>query len=150
MQKLGLLLTGSIASLMMGCTTLGNLATPAASPFVQIAVDVGVATAVGVGPAAHAKAVGISAAAQAALAVDQGNAVTLTVIEAAINAQIAKLNLPPADKLAFGVLTQTLGAIVTQSLSGGAVMTPAGTVTSKAQVAIALVLQDVIAACAVY
>lgn len=140
------------AGILGGCTTLGNFATPAANPLVQVAADVAVAQAVGTGADAHARAQKIASIANAALAIDTGNSTTLVAVESAVTAQIAKLSLPPADALAAQVLVQTLGGIVTQQLTagGGAVTTPAGTAKTSTTVAIALVLNDVIAATAVY
>lgn len=135
---------------LAACSTLSNLTTPAANPLVQVAVDVAVAQVVGTGAAAHAKAVKISSIASQALALDTGSSVAITAIEASVTAQIAKLNLPPADALAANVLVQTVEALITQKLSSGSTTTSAGTVTSTTNVAIALVLNDVIQACAIY
>jgi hypothetical protein len=147
-----LILLALLIPLLIGaCTTLGNLATPAANPLIQVAVDVAVAQVVGApGPAAHAKAQQIASIASTALAVDQGSSVAIGAIQAAVNAQIVKLNLPPADLLAAQVLVQTIDAIIQQKLVGGSATGPAGTVTAASTVAIAQILQDVIAATAVY
>ncbi len=152
MKRLALLATSVIATaLICACTTLGNLATPAANPLIQVAVDVAVAQVIGTpGPAAHAKALQIASIAKTALAVDQGSSVAIGAIQAAVNAEIVKLNLPPADLLAAQVLVQTIDAIIQQKLSTGSTTTPAGTVTPATTVAIAQILNDVIAATAVY
>jgi len=52
--------------------------------------------------------------------------------------------------LAAQVLVQTIDAIIQQKLVGGSATGPAGTVTAASTVAIAQILQDVIAATAVY
>jgi predicted small lipoprotein YifL len=150
MFRLHSLIAIAALALLAGCTSLGNLTTPSGNVLVQVAVDVAVGQVVGTGPTAKAKAAQISAIAQQALSIDQGSSVTLAALEGAVNAQIAKLNLPPADALAAQVLVQTVESIITQKLTGGATTTPAGTVTPTSSVAIALVLQDVITACSVY
>jgi hypothetical protein len=149
-RALALVCAAALAALICGCSTLSNLTTPAANPLIQVAVDVAVAQVVGTGASAHAQAQKISSIAQQALALDNGSSVAITAIESAVNAQIAKLNLPPADALAANVLVQTVETLITQKLGGGSTTTTAGTVTSTTNVAIALVLNDVIQACAIY
>ncbi len=126
-----------------GCASLGKLMTPAAVPFVQVAVDVAVAAAVGTDPAAQkTKASQIKAIAQQLLLVDQGEAVTLTALQAIVNAKVASLNLPPADVAAAMLLTQALTDAVTAEISTAT----QGAVSPATQVAIAQVLNDVISA----
>jgi hypothetical protein len=132
---------------LSGCAVLSKLTTPAAAPFVQVAVDAAVAGAVGTNPAiAKTKAVKIKAIAQQALAADSGTTATLAAVEGVVNAQILKLNLPPADVAAAQLLTATLTVVIQNQLSSPS----ASGVTASTQVAIAQVLQDVILATSAY
>ena len=130
--------------LLPACTTLGNLVSPTGSALVSVAVDlaVGAAVAKGVSPTL------IATTAQELLALDSGSSVAITAIDAALQAKLASLHLPPADLLAVNVLSTSIVAIINSKITaaGGAVKTATGTVTATTQVAIALVLNDVIAA----
>lgn len=146
-----LLVIGLISAIaigaLAGCATLAKVMTPAAQPFLQVSVDVAVATAVGNNPATQkAKAAQIKAIAIAALAVDTGTQVALSAIEGVVNTQIASLNLPPADLAAAQLLTATLAAIVQVKLSSSA----AGQVTAATQVAVSDICNDVVSATSAY
>jgi len=132
---------------LSGCATLGKIVTPTVQPFLQVAVDVAVATAVGANPATQkTNAARIKTIATEVLTLDTGTQVALSAVEAAVNAKIASLNLPPADLAAAQLLTATLEAIIQTKLQGSA----AGTVTQTTQVAIADVVNDVISATSAY
>jgi hypothetical protein len=147
MKKLFAAAAAACIVALSGCAFVSKLSTPAAAPFVQVAVDAAVAGAVGTNPAiAKVKAARIKAIAQQALAADSGTTATLAAVEGVVNAQLVKLNLPPADLAAAQLLTATLTAVIQQQLSSPS----AGAVTAQTQVAIAQVLQDVILATSAY
>jgi hypothetical protein len=132
---------------LSGCSTLASVLTPAAQPFLQVAVDAAVATAVGSNAATQkANAVKIKTIATEVLTLDTGTMVALSAVEAAVNAKIATLNLPPADLAAANLLTATLAAVIQTKLSTSA----AGAVTATTQVAVADIANDVISACSAY
>jgi hypothetical protein len=134
-------------ALLSGCSFISKLTTPAAAPFVQVAVDAAVAVAVGTNQAvAKVKASQIKAIATQALAADTGTTATLSAIESVVNAQILKLNLPAGDVAAAQLLTATLTAVIQSELSSP----KASAVTAQTQVAIAQVLNDVILATSAY
>jgi hypothetical protein len=131
MRKLFLTL---MTSLVCACATIGgwfNNNPADVQAIVIIAVDLAIAKGI---PAAK-----INEIATAALAADQGTAVTLAAISAAINVEIAKLNLPAADMAAIEVFEATLDTILTAYIGNN-------TNVANTQVAIAVVLKDVIAA----
>jgi uncharacterized protein YceK len=129
---MAIMLAGSVLS---GCSTLSKLTGPSAQPYVTAAVDIAVATAESKGvPAAQ-----INAIAKQALAADQGTAASLVAVAAVVNAQLAKLNLPPGDLAAAQILEAALGAQIQVQIDKNP-----GVAT--AQAAIAQVLQSVIAA----
>ncbi len=133
-------LMGTVSSLS-ACATLAKIVTPGAAPFVQAAADVAVAEAVNKGiPAKQIKTV-----AQEVLAIDQGDAVTLTSIQAYVNAKIVGLKLPPGDVVAAQILLAALSSAVQQEIASAQ-----GKITPTTQAAIADVLNDVIVACAAY
>ena len=153
-MKMKSLIVGALLGVVLsGCTALGNLTTPAASPLVQVAVDLAVGTAVSRSPMnAQLATQNIYNIAKEALTIDTGSSVAITAIEAAVNARIAQLNLPPPDLQAAQILSATITQLITAKLSsgGGTTTTSAGTVTSTTQVAVATVLQDVMFACQTY
>lgn len=115
-----------------GCATLGS---PQAAPYIQAAVDIAVATAEAKGIAA----VQINIIAKAALAVDTGASGTLPAIATLVDAQIAKLKLPAADQAAANILMAALQAAITAKIGSNKNL-------AAAQAAVAVVLNDVIAA----
>jgi hypothetical protein len=132
---------------LSGCATLAKIVTPAAQPFLQVAVDVAVATAVGNDASVQkVRAARIKAIAVEVLTLDTGTQVALSAIEAAVNAKIATLNLPPIDLAAAQLLTSTLTAVIQAKLDA----TPAGAVTATTQVAISDICNDVISAVSAY
>lgn len=132
---------------LSGCATLASALTPAAQPFLQVAVDAAVATAVGSDASTQkAKALKIKTIATEVLTIDTGTQVALSAVEAAVNAKIATLNLPPADQLAAQLLTSALAAIIQTKLN----TSTAGAVTQTTQVAVADIANDVISACSAY
>lgn len=97
-----------VLPLMHGCATIAKLATPSAQPYIVVAVDVAVATAESKGvPAAQ-----INAVCKVALAADSGTAATLATVATVVNAEIAKLNLPPADLAAALILEDALSVAI--------------------------------------
>jgi len=134
-------------AMLSGCTTLGKVITPAAQPFLQVAVDVAVSQAVGTNPATQkANALKIKNIATQVLAVDTSTQTALSAVEQVVNAKIALLNLPPADLAAAQLLTATLEAVIQTQLQ----TTTAGAVTATTQVAVADIAQDVITAASAF
>lgn len=91
--------------MLYGCATLTK---PEAQPYVKAAVDIAVATAETKGVTAAQ----INSIAKQALAADNGSAASLAAINELINAQLAKLSLPPADIAAIQILETALSAAV--------------------------------------
>lgn len=132
---------------LSGCANLASVLTPASQPFLQVAVDAAVAGAVGSDASTQkAKALKIKTIATEVLTIDTGTQVALSAVEAAVNAKIATLNLPPADLVAAQLLTATLAAVIQTKLN----TSTAGAVTQTTQVAIADIANDVISACSAY
>ncbi len=132
---------------LSGCATIGKIFTPTAAPYVQVAVDVAVATAVGTDSTTQAaKATRIKVIAQQLLAADSSSTATLSAIEAVLNAKLVSLNLPAGDLAAAELLTNTLAAVVQAQLANPDTAAKLGT----AQVQIAVVLNDVITATSAY
>lgn len=147
MRKLLLLLPLLCLPLLDGCATLAKVITPAAQPFLQVSVDVAVATAVGSNAATQkSRAAQIKTIATEVLTLDTGTEVALSAVEAAVNAKIAALNLPPADLAAAQLLTATLAAVIQTKLN----TSTAGAVTQTTQVAISDICNDVISATSAY
>jgi hypothetical protein len=97
---------------LTGCTTMQKVFSPNAAPYVTAAVDVAVATAESKGvPATQ-----INSIAKQALAADTGAGASLAAVTALVNAQVAKLNLPPADLAAVQILEVALTAAVQQQI----------------------------------
>jgi hypothetical protein len=132
---------------LSGCATLANLFTPTAAPYVQVAVDVAVAAAVGTDTSTQqAKATKIKTIAQQLLAADSSTTATLAAIETTLNAKLVSLNLPPGDLAAAELLTNTLEAVLQAQLANPTTAAKLGT----AQVAVADILNDVITATSAY
>lgn len=91
--------------MLYGCATLTK---PEAQPYIKAAVDIAVATAETKGVTAAQ----INSIAKQALAADAGSAASLAEVNTLINAQLAKLSLPPADIQALQILETALSAAV--------------------------------------
>lgn len=105
---LTLVAVAGISGSLTGCATIAKLSTPSAQPYVVAAVDVAVATAEAKGvPAAR-----INAVCKTALAADSGTAATLATVATVVNAEVAKLNLPPADLAAALILEDALSVAI--------------------------------------
>lgn len=130
-----------------GCAVLTKVLGGAAAPIEQAAVDIAVASAVGTDKTTQAaRAKQIAAVATQLLAIDDGSQVTITVLEAALNAKIIALGLPPADQAAAQLLT----AAITTAISAELANVTNGAITPTTQVAIATVLGWVITAANAY
>lgn len=138
-----LFIATSLAILMSGCASLGNFFTPANAPLVAASVDVAVAIAVGNNTAtAPARAAVIRKAATDLLAADTGDVSTVLDVEKLVNAELVKLNLPPAETAAVQVLTAAFTAAINAHIQAAidAKLTP------DTKVAVAAVLKQVITA----
>lgn len=128
-----------IAALSLsGCATVSSwFSSPNSAAYISTAVDIAVATAEAKGiPAAQ-----INAIAKQALAADSGVGSSLAAVGALVDAQIAKLKLPPADQAAANILVAALEAAITTKINGS-------TSAASAQAAAADVLNAVILATA--
>jgi hypothetical protein len=133
--------TGKTAAIVLALLTLpmlhgcATLTSPGAQPYLLAAVDVAVATAESKGiPATQ-----INSIAKAAVAADTGTTATLAAISTLINGRLTKLNLPPGDLAAAGILEVALSAAISGALANNPNV-------AQAQTAIADVLNDVIQA----
>lgn len=126
-------------SLTSGCTTMQKVFSPAAAPYVTAAVD----TAIAIAEAKGVQAIQINRIAKAALAADSGAGASLATVTALVNAQMAKLNLPPTDLAAAQILELALTTAVQQQIG----QNPS---VAIAQADVAQVLNAVIAATAPY
>ena len=122
----------SCVSLLVGCKLLSQ---PTAGPYIQAAVDIAVATAESKG----VSNADINRIAKIALAADAGTNATLSSIAGVVNVQIAKLNLPPVEIAGIQILEAALSAAIQAKIGSNPDI-------AQAQVAIAEVLKDVIAA----
>lgn len=137
LAPLALVLLGAMIAMpgLSGCSVLSKLGMPAAQPYVTAAVDVAVATAEAKGiPAGQ-----INSVCKVALAADSGTAATLATVAAAVNAELAKLNLPPGDLAAAQILEDALSVAIQAQVG-------ANPNVATAQAAIADVLHAAIAA----
>lgn len=133
---------------LAGCAELSKLTTPAAQPFVQVAVDAAVGLAVGNDAATQkVRATQIKSIATQVLQADSGTSATLAALEGVVNAKLATLKLPAADMAAAQLLTATLAAVIQSQLSSS---TAASSVTAQTQVAVSQIMNDVINATSVY
>jgi hypothetical protein len=130
---------------LTACAGLSNLLAPSALPLEQAAVGAAVYTAETANGASAAdqvaRAAKINAIAKQVLAIDTGTNSALADIELIVNAKVAQLNLPPADLLVAQLLTASLGQAIQSQLA----ITTKGAVSPQTQVAIAQVLNWVIA-----
>jgi hypothetical protein len=130
-----LLGAGLAISGLSGCSLFSKLTTPAAQPYITAAVDVAVATAESKGiPSAQ-----INSICKTALAADQGTAATLATVAAVVNAELARLNLPPGDLAAAQILEDALSVAIQAQVG-------ANPKVATAQAAIANVLSAAITA----
>lgn len=149
MRKLLLLLPLLCLPLLNGCAALGpinKMLTAASSPLVQAGVDIAVATAVGNGSDQKAKAAQIKTIALAVYQASSAPAATVTLLEAALNAEVLKVATNPADRAAFMILAATLEA----TLQGYIAANPTGAVTSQTLVSIQGVAMACVTATALY
>jgi hypothetical protein len=140
----GVLLLGATTTGLTGCATLEKAVAPSSpySPLIQAGVDVAVAEAVHKGVTAAQ----IKSIAQTALQADSGTTATVATVSAVVDQQIAKLNLSVGDKAAAQLLVSTLEGVLNTLLTNPG----NSTAVANAQVAIAAVLNDVIAATSAY
>lgn len=117
--------------MLHGCATLTK---PEAQPYVKAAVDVAVATAESKGVTAAQ----INSIAKQALAADDGSAASLAAVNSLINAQLAKLNIPPADIQALQIIEAALSVAVQQQIGANPNL-------ATAQAAVAEFLNEAIA-----
>lgn len=123
-------------TLLSACASLTSFFSSPTGQAVAIAsVDIAVATAEQKG----VKATDINRIAKLALAADSGVSGTLGALSALVNAQIAQLNLPPADLAAAQILEIALSAAIQSKLEGN-------TDLAFAQAQVAQVLNAAIAA----
>lgn len=94
---------------LSGCAEVqGFLNSPAAVPVEQAVVLVAVGTAESKGVSAAE----INKVCKVALAADSGTSATLATVTAAVQAELATLNLPAADQLAAGILEAALSEAI--------------------------------------
>lgn len=119
-----LVCVASIAVAMLALSGCKVLESPAAQPFDQAAVAVGVDTIVGVNSITKAaRAAAIYKIAAEVLAADTGTVATLDQILSVVSAKITVLNLPPGDQAAANLLLAVLEAAINTyvgNLTGGA------------------------------
>lgn len=129
MKTLIAILAMSLA--LVGCATLGKVFTPANAPLVAASVDVAVAIAVGNDRAAAPVRAGvIRRAALDLLAVDTGNVASVLDVEKLVNAEVVKLNLPPAETAVVQLLTASFTSAINAQIQAqiDAKLTPDTTV----------------------
>jgi hypothetical protein len=134
---------------LSGCAALGPInraLTLVKSPVVQAGVDLAVATAIGNGSDQMAKATQIKTIALAVYQASSAPAATVTLLEAALNAEVLKVAPNPADRAAFMILAATLEG----TLQAYAQANPTAGVTADTLVSIQGVAQAVITACSLY
>lgn len=135
------------AVLLSACSVFSFLESPAAQPFDQVAVAVGVDALVGVNPALKApRAAAIKQIALEVQAANTGAVATLATLESVAAAKIQALQLPPGDNAAAQLLVATLSASI------NAYVTRLGTnaKVGEVQADVGQVLTWVIAECSVY
>lgn len=126
---LGALLTLPLLSLS-GCSTLANLATPAAQPFEQAAIYAAVGVAIQQGTSDQtvwkARAVKIKAIALQLEALDTGSTAVISLLQQELNKKIVALNLQPAELLAAQTLTAAVDAVIQTAIASqtNGVLTP--------------------------
>jgi hypothetical protein len=117
---------------LSGCATVeGFFASPASAPVIESVVLIAVGTAESKGIAAAQ----INRVCKVALAADSGTGATLATVAAAVNAELATLNLPAADLAAANILEAALSAAI-QAKNGS----NADVATTEANVATVLSL----------
>jgi hypothetical protein len=130
-----LMVLGTSAGLT-GCATVqGFFASSEAPVVITVSVDVAVAAAEQHG----VKASDINAIAKIALTANQSTTATVGTVSAVVNAQVAKLNLPPLDIAAAQALEAVVSATIQAKLAGNPDV-------ATAQADVAQVLQAVIVA----
>lgn len=100
-----------------GCATVeGLFASPAAAPVIESVVLIAVGTAESKGITAAE----INKVCKIALAADSGTGATLATVAAAVNAELAILNLPAADLAAANILEAALSAAIQAKIGSNA------------------------------
>lgn len=121
---------------LSGCATVeGFFASPASTPVIESVVLIAVGTAESKGIAAAE----INKVCKVALAADSGTGATLATVAAAVNAELATLNLPAADLAAANILEAALSAAIQAKIGSNADV-------ATAQANVATILAAVIAA----
>ena len=137
MRKLLLTLLVAVP-LFSGCATISSwFGNPTTAQYIQDAVDIAVLVASTQGVSAAE----LNTIAKAALAADAGAVSTLAELQVLLNKEIAKLNLPAADKNAINILVAALSGALAAKIGSN-------TTVQQAQAIIANVLNDIIAATA--
>jgi uncharacterized protein YceK len=130
------LLTLPVLLALNGCATIqGWFGSPTTAQYIQDAVNVAVLVASTQGVSAAE----INAIAKAALAADNGAVSTLAELQTLLDKEIAKLNLPTADQTAIGIVVSALSGALASAIG-------TNTTVQQAQVIIADVLNDIVAA----
>jgi len=141
MRRLILAALCAVAALP-GCKTLP---TPNQQAAAAVIIDVAAGVAIQQGSPLPAvwkvRAAAFKSIATTMLAADQGGTVTLATLQADLQPLIAKLG--PADVLAANALVTALGPVLQQQLG-------ANPTVGATQQAVAMVLNDIIAACNAY
>lgn len=102
---------------LSGCATVeGFFASPASAPAVESVVLIAVGTAESKGITAAE----INKVCKVALAADSGTGATLATVAAAVNAELATLNLPAADLAAANILEAALSAAIQAKIGSNA------------------------------
>lgn len=144
-----LLILLSVSALgLPACATLAKVFTPSSAPYVQVAVDLAVAAAVGSDATTQkANAAKIKSIAQQALAATSSSSTTVAALEGLLNQKLAALNLSPGDLAAAELLTATLAGVLQAEIANSA---SAGNIAQTTTLDIQTVLSDVVAATAAY
>ena len=137
----------AVIALLGACAYMSEIIAPAAQPFVNAAVAISVAKAVGANPATEkVRAAKIKLIAQQLLAANSSVTTTVATLEMDLNAKIIALNLPPADLEAAELLAASLEA----ALQGYIATTPKGQVVASTELAVSDICTAVITAAGAY
>ena len=127
-----------IIALSACATVSGWFSKPTTAQYIQDAVNVAVLVASTQGVSAAE----INTIAKAALAADNGAVSTLAELQALLDKEIAKLNLPAADQSAINIVVAALAGALASAIGSNSTV-------QQAQVIIADVLNDIVAATSV-
>lgn len=157
---LGVLCAISIGSVLLvsGCAALRSIAAgasnPTTAPLIASGVEIAVTTEI---TTVHSTPVDQADAAeryitiaQALEAIDTGDVVTLSQLEAVASAQIDALNIPAGDKLAGKNLMISIAGILLQQAQAGTAPNGATPLTPDMKVAVKTILDDVILAASTF